>query len=143
MASEVWNMLKAQNISAVIVVGNKDALISDILLSNHAWVLATVAPGEYLALETTGGYAVRKSDNPRYYIGWSFNSPADLKANNDYVKELNLRAAFGKQLNDESNKAFNAGNNALYQKLVELFTAQQTEINNLKAKIKKLATPLY
>ena len=55
MASEVWNMLKAQGISAVIVVGSVDSAVTDILLSNHAWVLATVDNGAKLALETTGG----------------------------------------------------------------------------------------
>jgi outer membrane murein-binding lipoprotein Lpp len=154
MASEVWNMLKAQNISAVIVVGNKDALISDILQCNHAWVLATVAPGEYLALETTGGYTVKKSENPLYYIGWSFNSPADLKANNDWRKEYNTRIVFRNQINNEANKVLVLHNNAtnqaeaekykaVYDKLLELRTSQETELNNLMANIKKLATPLY
>ena len=141
MASEVWNMLKAQNVSAVIVVGNKDALISDILQSNHAWVLATVAPGETLALETTGGYAVKRSEKPLYYVGWTFSSPADLKANNDWIKEENIRINLRNQLNDEANKALN--NPTLYNKLVELRNAQETEINNLKVKISKLAAPLY
>jgi hypothetical protein len=154
MASEVWNMLKAQNISAVIVVGNKDALISDILQSNHAWVLATVAPGTTLALETTGGRIVKKSENPLYYVGWTFNSPADLKSHNDMVKEYNTRVGFRNQINNEANKALVLHNNAatpaeadkyqtLYNKLTELRTAQETELTNIMAKIKKLNTPLY
>jgi len=147
-------MLKAQGISAIVVVGNKDALISDILQSNHAWVLATVAPGEYLALETTGGYTVKKSENPLYYVGWSFNSPADLKANNDWIKEHNTRVGFRNQINTEVNKVVALHNSAsspaeadkyqaVYDKLVELRTAQETELNNLMAKIEELATQLY
>jgi hypothetical protein len=143
MAAEVWNMLKAQKISAVVVVGSKDALISDILQSNHAWVLAAVGTNETLALETTGGYAVKRLENPFYYIGWTFSSPADLKSYNDYVKEHNIRVVLRNQLNNEATKAFNAGNDALYAKLVELRTTQETEINNLKAKIKAVATQLY
>lgn len=61
MAAEVWNMLKAQGIKSILVVGNKDMAIDDILNSNHAWVLAEIAPGEYLALETTAGRVVQKS----------------------------------------------------------------------------------
>jgi outer membrane murein-binding lipoprotein Lpp len=141
MASEVWNMLKAQNINAVIVVGNVDVAITDILQSDHAWVLATVAPGETLALETTGGYAVKKTEHPLYYVGWTFSSPADLKSNNDWIKEYNVRVVFRNQLNNEANKALN--NAILYNKLVELRTAQETELNNLMAKIKALATQLY
>jgi outer membrane murein-binding lipoprotein Lpp len=48
MSAEVWNMLKAQGIKAIIAVGNKDTAISDILQSNHAWVIADV--GGRLAL---------------------------------------------------------------------------------------------
>lgn len=153
MASEVWNMLKAQNISSVIVVGKVDTAITDILQSDHAWVLATVAPGDYLALETTGGYVVKKSDHPLYYRGWSFNSPADLKSHNDMVKEYNTRVDFRNQLNSEANKAaalYNASTNptdtvkykAVYDKLVELRTAQETTLNNLMNSINKLATPV-
>jgi hypothetical protein len=153
MASEVWNMLKAQNISSIVVVGNKDAAISDILQCNHAWVLAAVAPGEYLALETTGGYAVKKSENPLYYRGWSFNSPADLKSYNDMIHEYNTRVGFRNQINTEVNKAGALLNSAtrpadvdkyqtLYDKLVELRTAQETTLNNLMNNIKKLASVL-
>jgi hypothetical protein len=142
MASEVWNMLKAQAISAVVVVGDKDNVIGDILQSDHAWVLADIGPGQYLALETTGGYAVQKTENPLYYIGWSFSSPAELKSYNDWVKEYNVRVGFRNLLNNEANEAFTAGNNAVYTKLVELRTAQETELNKLMAKIKALATPI-
>jgi hypothetical protein len=142
MASEVWNMLKAQNISAVVVVGNKDALITDILQSNHAWVLATVGSGQYLALETTGGYAVKKTENPFYYRGWSFSSPGDLKGHNDWIKEYNLRVGFRNQLNSEVTKAASSGNSVLYNKLVELRTAQETALNTLMSNINKLATPI-
>jgi hypothetical protein len=142
MASEVWNMLKAQNISSVIVVGRVDVAITDILQSDHAWVMATVALGEYLALETTGGYAVKKSEHPYYYRGWSFSGPAELKSNNDWIKEYNIRVGFRNQLNSEANKAYSSGNNGLYTKLVELRTAQETALNSLMANISKLAVPV-
>jgi hypothetical protein len=66
-----------------------------------------------------------------------------LKSNNDWVKEHNIRVVFRNQLNTEANKAMSSGNDALFTKLVELRTAQETEINNLKAKIKALATQIY
>ncbi len=143
MASEVWNMLKAQGISAVIVVGDVHNLVSDILQSNHAWVLATVGSGEVLALETTAGRSVSKSENAYYYIGWSFKSPAELKANNDLRKEYNVRVEFRNQLNNEANKALAENNYALYEKLVELRTAQETELNNIMSQINQLATQIY
>jgi outer membrane murein-binding lipoprotein Lpp len=141
MASEVWNMLKAQGISSVIVVGNKDAAISDILQSNHAWVLAKVEGGKDLALETTAGYSVPASQYPLYYRGWTFASPADLKDYGNLVREYNVRVGFRNILADEMNKA-NGINNTLYYKLKELKVAQETILNNIRAQINGLATVL-
>ncbi len=151
MAAEVWNMLKAVGISSIIAVGNIDTAISDILQSNHAWVLAEVASGQYLALETTGGYPVPESENSLYYHGWSFDSPADLKSYNDYVKEYNTRVGFRNLLATEANEAANLHNNAstqaeadkwlaLYDKLVELKNDQETILNTLMAQINSLAS---
>lgn len=153
MASEVWNMLKAQGISAVIVVGNKDAAISDILQCDHAWVLANIGSGEYLALEATGGYAVKKSENYLYYRGWAFNSPADLKSYNNMIREYNTRVGFRNLINDEANEAmalYNASSGpaeaakyeVLYSKLVEMRAEQETILNNLMDDIHDLATPI-
>ncbi|GAG26399.1 unnamed protein product, partial [marine sediment metagenome] len=155
MASEVWNMLKAQGINARVVVGNIDTVtpITDILQSDHAWVLAEISPEEYLALETTAGYVVTRSENSLYYHGWYFDSPADLKSNNDLIKEHNLRVEFRNQINVEiANVAILHDNSttqqeadeylAVYNKLVELRTAQETLINQLKEQISQLATQL-
>jgi hypothetical protein len=150
MAAEVWNMLKAAGITSVIAVGNKDTAISDILQSNHAWVLAEVAPGQYLALETTGGFTVSGSENPLYYRGWAFDSPAELKSYNDYVKEYNTRVGFRNLLNNEANEAVGLYNNAstqaeadkwlaLYNKLIELRNDQEAILNTLMAQINSLA----
>ena len=150
MAAEVWNMLKAAGIPAIIVVGNKDTAINDILLSNHAWVLAEVNAGQYLALETTGGFAVTVSANILYYRGWSFDSPADLKSYNDLVKEYNIRVGFRNNINIEANKVIDQHNHttnqieadkymAVINKLVELRTGQETILNDLMTKINGLA----
>jgi outer membrane murein-binding lipoprotein Lpp len=151
MAAEVWNMLKAQGISSIVAVGNKDTAISDILLSNHAWVLAEVAAGQYLALETTGGFTVTASANILYYHGWSFDSPADLKSYNDLVKEYNTRVGFRNLLAGEVNNAMSLYNNstnqveadkwlALYNKLHELQTDQEAILNDLMTHINSLAS---
>ncbi len=150
MASEVWNMLKAHGIDALIVVGNKDTAIGDILLSNHAWVLAEVSPGGYLALETTGGFVVPESENPLYYRGWSFDSPADLKSHNQLVREYNLRVVIRNQLAAEANTVrdehYQETNQiladqlaAVHDKLMELIEAQEAEIEDIGANINSLA----
>lgn len=150
MASEVWNMLKAQGINALIVVGNKDTAISNILDSNHAWVWAEVSPGEYLALETTGGFVATGSKNPLYYRGWSFESPADLKSHNQLVREYNIRVGVRNQLAAEANAIrdeYNQETNhiladqlaAVHDKLIELIEAQEAEIEDVGASINDLA----
>ena len=90
MASEVWSMLKAQGIDALIVVGSKDTPINDIILSDHAWLLAEIDGGQYLALETTGGYVVYEDENPLYYQGWYFDSPAALPIYKDLIRFSDL-----------------------------------------------------
>jgi outer membrane murein-binding lipoprotein Lpp len=150
MAAEVWNMLKAIGIDSIIAVGNVDTAISDILDSNHAWVLAEVDPGQYLALETTGGFTVATSENSLYYHGWYFNSTAGLKSYNDYVKEYNVRVGFRNLLAGEVNEAASLYNSSsgteadkwltLYNKLHELMTDQETALNTLMAQINSLAS---
>ena len=153
MAAEVWNMLKAQGIKAIIAVGDKDKAINDIIQSVHAWVLAEVNPGEYLALETTGGYVVPKSKNALYYRGWSFDSPLNLKGYNQLVREYNTRvgirnqiAAEDKKVIEEHNKATDPATaerlEAVHNKLVELIKQQEAALINVMNEINKLATPL-
>ena len=89
MAQDVWNMVETQNINAIIEIGSVDQDISSIQQSDHAWVLAEVSPGEYVAMETTGGYLVCPDpgicavNNPRYFEGWGYKSPKELQ---DYLK---------------------------------------------------------
>jgi predicted nuclease with TOPRIM domain len=151
MAAEVWNMLKAQGIDSVMVVGNIDKAIGDILQSNHAWVLAEVAPGDYLALEATGGYVVPESENPLYYRGWSFDSPSDIKSYHQLVNEYNVRvgilnelAAEDREVVKEHNQATDpqtAGElEAVHDKLVELIKAQENELYEIEFQINGLST---
>jgi len=150
MASEIWNMLKARGITSAIVIGNKDTRITDILQSNHAWVLADIGNGEKLAVETTAGTVIPRSQNANYYHGWSFTSPTDLKSNNDLIKEYNLRVGFRNLLAEEVNNALILHNNSsnqaeadkyltLYNKLKELKDAHEEILVQLKSQIDGLA----
>jgi hypothetical protein len=92
MATDVWNMVKTQGINAVIYVGNVDKDITTIQEANHVWVMAETSPNEWLALETTGGFIACNNqqicsvNNPRYYNGWKFNNPLELKDALDKLK---------------------------------------------------------
>ena len=151
MASEVWSMLKARGIDARIVVGNIDVSIDDIVLSDHAWLLAEVDGGQYLALETTGGYVVYKDENPLYYRGWYFDSPADMKSYNDLIKEYNVRVeiindliARDNQVVDEHNQSTNPSEKAkleaVHDMLQEIILAHEAELYAIEDTINGLAT---
>lgn len=47
---------------------------------NHAWVLAEVSPGSWLALECTGGYVVYSEENENYYNGLTFSNPRNYRS---------------------------------------------------------------
>ena len=79
MAIDVWDILKTKGINAKIEVGNVKQSILRIDDANHAWIMAEVAPNQWLALETTGGYSVTKDQNSLYYSGWTFGNPKEFK----------------------------------------------------------------
>jgi len=151
MASEVWSMLKAQGIDALILVGSKDTPINDIILSDHAWLLAEIDGGQYLALETTGGYVVYEDENPLYYQGWYFDSPADMKSYNELVKEYNVRVDIINQLIEEDQQVVDEHNQstnpteaakllAVHNMLEELILAQEADLLAIEDTISSLAT---
>ncbi len=79
MACDIWDMLIARGINAKIAIGNVKQEVNSIDDVNHAWVMAEVSPGEWLAIECTGGYLVYSSDNNLYYYGIFFNNPKQLR----------------------------------------------------------------
>jgi hypothetical protein len=97
MAQDVWNMVITQGITAKIKVGNVDKKVSNIMDTNHVWVIAEVAPDDWVALETTGGFLVCPDtnfctvNNPLYYYGRDFDSPKELQ---DYLKNGGCDAGY-------------------------------------------------
>lgn len=94
MAQDVWDMLKAQGINAQIQIGNIE-MSSTITLEdvNHAWVMAEIEPGKYLAVETTGGYIVYGETNPNYYKGFSFKDPKNYRSFTELYKNYLFQLA--------------------------------------------------
>jgi hypothetical protein len=85
MANDVWNMVQTKGIRAKVRIGNGGPAreIKSVLESNHAWVMAEVSPGTWLALEATGGQVVARDEaNRRYYAGvyHDFSSPKQVKS---------------------------------------------------------------
>ena len=126
MAKDVWNMLQAQGIDAVIQIGDVEKVVLNMEESSHAWVKAEISPGEYLALETTNGQPVLKTENPLYYAGWSFDNPQEYKRFEELKYEYNVRAGIlnsmivqAEETYREYQKAFND-----YQDIVEEFNSK-------------------
>ena len=67
MAMDVWNMIETKGINARIAVGNVNKAQANWKEYNHAWVVAEVSPGRWVALEITRGTVVRGNENKNYY----------------------------------------------------------------------------
>ena len=84
MSEAIWFRLVGQGIPARLAAGSVDAQVNtavDIFVrkANHAWVMAELSPGEWVALETTNGTVVSKDMNQLYYMGGVyFQRPEDV-----------------------------------------------------------------
>lgn len=143
MAMDVWNMLQAQGINAVIQIGDVEKAVVNMQDSGHAWVLAEVAPGQELALETTNGKAVKRSENPLYYAGWSFENPQEYKRFEELKYEHNIRVDIYNSLaaaQEQVAKDYNASVDT-YNGIVDQYNAGQAsmeELNEKKESMKEL-----
>jgi outer membrane murein-binding lipoprotein Lpp len=135
MSGDVWNILKAEGISSILAIGSIDNSITDIIDSDHAWVLAQMPDGSYLALETTGGYTVTRAENPKYYKGWAFTSPDKVADYHVYVDEYNEAVNIGRMLSTEDTVILNAYNASANQAEADKWMAVHNEIGTLVTKV--------
>jgi len=126
MAADVWNMLKTHGIAAVIQVGNVETGVADLVDSDHSWVVAEVAPGQNLALETTSGRVVTRGENGLYYRGWSFPSPREYKRYAELRREYNVRVDIIIELQEAVKQAY-----ASYQEAVDEYNKLADEFNDI------------
>ena len=59
---------------------------------NHAWVLAEVSPGSWLAIECTGGYIVYSNENEKYYQGLTFSNPKNYRSFLSLYRDWKIKA---------------------------------------------------
>lgn len=145
MASGVWDMLKTRGVNAKIAIGNVDKDNAKLLESNHAWVLAETSPDTWLALETTGGYVVYSTDNPRYYKGWVFYTPKQLKEYlqlltqyNDQLSKYNDATAQYNSLVSQYNQANGITKLTLSSQLNTQATIVEQRANDFKETVTKM-----
>ncbi|MDQ1255298.1 MAG: hypothetical protein QG646_4577 [Euryarchaeota archaeon] len=107
-------------------------LNSDIIDNlTHAWVLAEVSPGYWLAVECTGGYIVYNEEDGNYYHGLTFSNPKN------YRSFLELYSNWKRQIKDYENER------AYYNKLIDKYNSasnsEQTAIKiNLEVQEERL-----
>lgn len=85
---------------------------------NHAWVLAEVSPGSWLAIECTGGYVVYSNENEKYYRGLTFSNPKNYRSFLFLYRDWKIKALdyeIEKSYYDELIKPYN---NASYSEQV-------------------------
>jgi len=91
MANDVWDQVQTKQIPAKVCVGSITRDISTLLEADHAWVMAEVSSGSWVALETTAGQIIPESANPRYYRNaHAFNNPKEVKDYQALAREFNL-----------------------------------------------------
>lgn len=85
MAKDVWNILRTKGFRAKLAGGNaeKDVMKTTetyLMGASHAWVMAELAPNDWMALECTGGFLVPREKNPLYYTSAIFFSdPTEME----------------------------------------------------------------
>ena len=148
MACDVWDILQSQNISARIAVNSINMTDEN----KHAWVLAEVNPGEYLALETTGGYVVTQSENASYYHGWYFDNPGEMRKFMDLKLEYSIINDFSVTIENEMYNVEMSLNSTstqnekdkwihLFNQLDQIKRSQIEQIADINNQISQLAKP--
>lgn len=112
-------------------------LLNSSMIDNltHAWVLAEVSPGNWLAIECTGGYVVHREEDGKYYSGLTFTNPRNyrsfLELYSDWkkqIKDYENELSFCSKLQDTYN------NNANYSDQVAMKKSIETEEDRLREK---------
>jgi hypothetical protein len=91
-----------------------------------------------------------ESQNSLYYQGWYFESPSDLKNYHRMIWEYNIRVSLRNDMVNEDQEVVEEHNSstnpqtqaklfAVHEKLGELITQQETELNQLMSQINQLA----
>lgn len=128
MSEAVWFRLTKRGVPARIAGGNvhtqctRGGFANYMSLADHAWVVAALSPGYWIALETTSGAIVSQKENPLYYTSAIyFDRPEDMYRfdglRRTFVETHNKVAAMRDKWNEDAKgKRFTKGSE-LYQEL--------------------------
>jgi hypothetical protein len=145
MACDVWNMVVTKGIRARLQVGNVEKYNASFAEANHAWVMAEISPGSWVALEATAGFVVDETRNPRYFTGKSFPSPAELKACAELLKqrhELAVDLTTAKRDYDSLYEQYNRATGASRQGLASVLVQKAAMLQTRTADIERVGAQL-
>jgi TPR repeat protein len=143
MACDVWNMVISKGINARIVVGDVKEDITSVAQAKHAWVLAEISDGEWLALEATGGYVVRLNENKKYFFGCSFSTPKEYRDFEHMKRQFNDALLKGRGAEDSYNKLvaeYNGADKNGKVSLKDLLQQQAGVLNDRVSELTQLKT---
>jgi hypothetical protein len=147
MAADVWNQVQTRGIPAKVKIGNIEKVITSLLEANHAWVMAEVSQGQWLALETTGGAIVPHSQNPRYYEspGKVFSTPRALKEYQTLLRDYNQAAAKFNAAADDYNQIldrYKSSNWYVQRTLNDQLNSKDSLVRTRKADVEEIEVKL-
>jgi hypothetical protein len=85
---------------------------------NHAWVLAEVSPGSWLAIECTAGYIVYSDENEKYYQGLTFSNPKNYRSFISLYRDWKIKALDYEKERSYYNELIMPYNNASYSEQI-------------------------
>jgi hypothetical protein len=103
-AIAVWDMVTAKGLPAKLQIGNVHQNIASPSDIDHAWVMAAVSPGNWLALDPVAQKVVYRQQNERYYSGYAFPAPDELNVSLSLLGEYQAAAVRRQQAVDDYNQ---------------------------------------
>ncbi len=133
-ASGVWYELMQKGILAKVRVGGKDMNS----IANHAWVMAEVSPGTWLAIEPQSGIVYPEKD-ARYYQGFDFSDDYAVRRHNRLVHErLEALKLYNEAVKerDEVRAKYNNGDSVIRHNLYPHLDAREYYVKLRDAEVK-------
>ena len=100
----------------------------------HAWVLAEVSPGFWLAIECTGGYVVYSNENENYYHGLTFSNPKNYRSFLDLYRDWKMQTMDYENEKLFCNRLAETYNNASYSEKLAMKSSMEIAEDRLREK---------
>jgi hypothetical protein len=137
-AAGVWYELLKKGVNAKIRVGSQN--ISTVYRTDHAWVMAEVSPGNWLAIEPQQGVVYPESGS-FYYRGFDFAGDGPVREHNKLLKRvLDARQKYHNAVNVSNDYVarYNKGDWVAKQAILPVINQQQQNVAMRQAEMNEL-----